>query len=111
MSPILARFIVACSSWIAPGDVRAEWRREWHAELQSLSPAGGSAWRFAIGAPRHAWALRRAGWSPASMIADARFGVRWLRRRPWFTVASVATLALGIGATTGMFSVVYGVLL
>ncbi|HET9371816.1 MAG TPA: ABC transporter permease [Vicinamibacterales bacterium] len=111
MSRTLARMLVACSRWIVPEESRDEWRREWRAEIDTLAASGGSAWRFALGAPRHAWALRRAAWSPASALADVRFGVRWLRRRPWFTVASIATLALGIGATTGMFSVVYGVLL
>ncbi len=44
-------------------------------------------------------------------MSDFRYAVRALRRNPAFAAATVLTLALGIGATTTIFSVVYGVLL
>src|SRR6188474_725917 len=42
---------------------------------------------------------------------DLRFALRYLRRRPSFTITVLLTLALAIGATTAVFSLVYGVLL
>ncbi len=54
---------------------------------------------------------RRAGEIMSSIHHNLRVGVRALIKQPTFTAAAVLTLALGIGATTAMFSVVYGVLL
>src|SRR5215510_7226014 len=63
---------------------------------------------------RHCTNGARADRVPAAMMAllkDIGYGMRQLIKSPGYAISTIASLALGIGATTAIFSVVYGVLL
>jgi putative ABC transport system permease protein len=56
---------------------------------------------------RDAW-----GWgSTERLLQDVRYGLRTMRRNPAFAAMAICTLALGIGATTSIFSVVQALVL
>ena len=60
---------------------------------------------------RRAQPSRARVWSSSSLLRDIRHGARSLRRSPGTVVAGSAALALGIGLTATMFSIIYGLLI
>ncbi|HUR21196.1 MAG TPA: ABC transporter permease [Vicinamibacterales bacterium] len=102
------------------------WRREITAAIEDEEGSRSALWR-AVQIARIGGRLRlargkdglatsvtttfRRSFPMRDSLRDVRFAVRGLRRQPWQAAAIVATLAIGIGAGTAMYSVFNSVLL
>jgi putative ABC transport system permease protein len=109
----LASGIVRAASRLVPRSYRARWLEEWLGEIEQAEP-GRIVLARSLGAFSDAFACRRvvAGRVPADpvtlerrgLMSDVRFAVRMVGRTPGFTLAAVASLSIGIAATTTVFS-------
>ena len=128
--PHVARALV---SWLLHGDMReivlGDLHEEFTRSLEAGTPPSAARrryWRQAL-----ASAVARSSAEPPESVdslrvqtrtearrslmnlwlRDLRHACRLIRRQPAFSGAAILTLAIGIGATTAVFTVVYGVLL
>lgn len=91
-----------------------EMEREKHLRAGLPAVEAERAARLAFGGvERHKELVREARWTrpPADLLADLRYAVRGLVANRGFTAAALVTLALGIGGTTAIFTVLDAALL
>jgi putative ABC transport system permease protein len=115
MNPPGARLIAAIGL-LVPSLHRDEWKAEWLGELAAHGQ--GKGWLTALtlrlrclGAITDAFWFRRRYREPLMISQNLRFAFRLMLRRPAFSLVVVLTLALGIGGTTAIYSVVNAVLI
>jgi putative ABC transport system permease protein len=113
----LSLWVLRLCARLVPRRDRDEWLEEWKAELGARRARLQSTHRLTrqqeinmfrrvLGSFRDAAWLRRQFTLDADLVHDLKHGARLLSRTPGFTLLTVAVLAIGIGATTGIFSVV-----
>ncbi|MGI8741670.1 MAG: ADOP family duplicated permease [Bryobacteraceae bacterium] len=120
----LRRFFKRLSSWTKTGQDEERLRAEIeeHLALQTAENIRAGLWpvearrqaalKFgAVEAMRESYRDQRGIPFLETLMQDMRQALRRLRMAPAFTVATVLTLALGIGATTSIFTLVHAVLL
>ena len=105
----LKRLFHRDSAWQEEIESHLAMRADWHRQRGAAPNAARTRAARDFGSPLRALeavrAVHRAPWLDA-LAQDARHGLRVIRRSPAFSLAAVATLAVGIGASTAVFSVV-----
>ena len=105
--PPTAVRLVRLAARLVPAYRRVSWLRQWSAELEHLCrqhDSASKAVRFAWGSLPHALSLRFQEISVEGIVLDARHAFRGMRAQPGFAALAATTLAIGIGATTAVFS-------
>jgi predicted permease len=107
--------------WRKKLDAQAEKELRFHLDEQvaqniaaGLTPAEAErSARLALGAPesiKEEMRAARSGQRLSSILQDAGFGFRMLRRNPGFSILAILCLTLGIGANAAVFSWIEGIL-
>ena len=91
---------------LAPTIGAAKAREQLLAQLRNDELEGAIARKRRLAKPSRARV-----WSSSSLLRDVRQSMRSLRRSPATVAAGSAALALGIGLTATMFSIIYGLLI
>jgi putative ABC transport system permease protein len=110
--------VIRCAAPLVPYNIRADWMREWRAELTYACAREAKRGQTPIrcllrsgGAFFHAAWLRWDRWRIEMIWQDFKYALRSLRLKPGFTLVTMLTLAIGIGGTTAIFGAVNAVLL
>jgi predicted permease len=107
---------------LVPSGIREDWLREWEAEVRhrwsTISRGKQTRWqdqadvvRRSTGAISDAAWLRQQFTADHDVMRDVQYALRLLGRRPVISTLAVAVLAIGIGGTVSVFSVIDTLLL